>query len=139
MNKLDHLTIGDFIRTPHRDSRYGYRRLPVISNEILEIIAQTATQFTAKSRGRVTEVRVRKSDGKLIGKDFEYAEPATAEQIAENESQIAAHNRYVRAYSEAQKIWDKPLHQLDLTTAQLERLAKAWAEVQAMTAQPSTN
>lgn len=136
MSRITHIGIGEHIRIQRRGGHWQIG--PVITHDILQVTAQTATQVTAKNISSAAQYKVRRSDGKVIGRDYDYAEPATAEHIAEYHNQSAASDRHRAAYFRVLRMWDKPVHQLDLNTDQLEHLAKAWDEVQAMAAKPAT-
>lgn len=127
---LTHLNPGDKIAIKSRDS--NWRGVPRVSHEILTITKTTATQIVAKNQHGYYEVRVRRDDGKKIGEDYVYAVEATPEMLAENDKQVAELNRWRAAKEATDDLIGKELHQLKLNTAQLERLAAAWAEIKAM-------
>lgn len=126
---LTHLNPGDKIAIKSRDS--SWRGVPRVSHAILTITKTTATQIAAENQYGY-EVRVRRDDGKKIGEEYVYAVEATPEMLAEHDKQVAELNRWRAASKATDDLIGKELHQLKLTTAQLERLSAAWAEIKAM-------
>lgn len=130
MPDLTHLKPGDKIAFSSRANSWR-SHIPLVSHELFTITKTTPTQIAAKNE-HGHEARVRRSDGALIGGRYSGAIEATPDLIAEHEEQVSMHTRWNEAQKATDSLIGKELHQLKLTTDQLERLAIAWAEIQAM-------
>jgi len=117
-----------------RSYRGGYPGRPQPRLTIFTVARITATQAFATGGGidGNESVRVRKADLRLIGDGYWSAKIATPEMIAQAEREIAVWQRHRAAEKTLFDLIGKELHQLKLSTEQLERLAAAWAEVKAM-------
>ena len=106
---------------------------PKVKNRLYIVVRKTATQLVVRASDSTLEVRVRIKDGCVVGdRGFTTMQVATVGILAEHKAQVAERNRYVTAAEVCRDLIDRPLHQLRLTTAQLEHLAKAWKEVKEM-------
>jgi hypothetical protein len=132
---LSHLTIGQTVALRIRDSRSLPGR-PRLAHRLLVITKETATTFEAQHSGRT--IKVRKKDGKVLGQDYEYIIEATPEIIDDYHATAALITRDQAAQHACADLIDRPLHQLKLSTEQLEALAKAWTEIKAMATTTST-
>lgn len=132
MPNLTHLNIGDHIATKAKNNGLSSYR-PQITRQLWKVEKKTATQMTCRAFGG-REIRVRITDGKIIGQDYSYAEEATPEMIDTYKAQQQEFNRYITAERQLDSLIDKPAHQLKLTTAQIEALAAAWVSIKEMTA-----
>lgn len=131
---LEHLQVGDKLAICTGWERFsGFSRMPAetrITHEILTITRRTPTQLQTSS-GCVVRIK----DGMLIGHTAGmrvHATPATQELLEAHEAQKRALERWHAARSALGGLIGKELHQLRLSIEQIEHLAKAWAEVQAM-------
>lgn len=131
---LTHLKPGDKIAVQNKIS--GWQVGPVISQRVYRVTSTTETQAKASNINTgdtsMGSLRFRLSDGKVIGRDYTYAIEATPAMLKEHAAQVAERKRWNAARKATDDLIGKELHQLNLTTAQLERLAAAWAEVKAM-------
>lgn len=138
MNQRQDLTaaqVGDILTIPARDA-WAMKNQPVVSATLYQIVKLTATQavlakYKQETSG-LSEIRIRRADGGVIGKSYTYATLATPEQIAKHEHEIAMVLRYGAARRRVDDLLDRPLHQLGLNTEQLEALASAWETIKAM-------
>lgn len=132
MSDLTHIQVGDTIATHNMRSRLS-AYTPHIEHQIYRVTKRTATQAEAFEieSGSSASIRVRVSDGKVIGKDYTWAISADAEMVARHEAQVGFRQRYHEA---ARKLIDleHALTRRKLTTVQLEALAEAWEQVKAM-------
>jgi hypothetical protein len=131
MSDLTHIKPGDKIAA--FSSSIGWANLPKVSHEIATVLRVTKTQavclFNSRKDG---EFKVRLHDGRKVGTFMTDFVPATPEILAEHEAQKAEVRRYRAAANQLNSLIGKSLSNLELTTAQLEKLAAAWIEVQAM-------
>jgi len=130
MSDLTHIKPGDKIAV--FSSTIGWANLPKVSRDIATVLRVTKTQAVCTFDTRKDEFRVRLSDGRQVGTYMTNFVPATAEILAEHEAQKAEVRRYRAAANQLGSLLTKSLSNLELTTAQLEKLAAAWIEVQAM-------
>lgn len=108
------------------------RHYPRVTHSLWTVSRVTPTQAIAASqRG---EIRVRLEDLKVIGEDYTRAAIASEEMQAQHADQVQELSRFRAAVAATDDLIDRPLHQLKLSTAQMEALAKAWAEIKAMAA-----
>lgn len=126
---LTHIKPGDKLAIP-ADSR-AWSHVPHVTNHIVLINRVTATQLVG-SWINGSEVRVNRETGKVIGRDYARAKEVTPEIMAQHKAEVDECQRWRTAVTNTNDLIGRPLHQLKLTTAQLERLAAAWAEVKAM-------
>jgi hypothetical protein len=126
---LSHLTIGQTVALRVRDG-WTMPGRPRITHRLLVITKMTATMFEAQHSSRT--IKVRKKDGKVTGEDYTYVIEATPEIIAAYHATAALIARDQAAQRACQDLIDRPLHQLKLSTEQLEALGKAWTEIKAM-------
>ena len=103
---------------------------PQVSQSLYTVNRVTPTQAIAV--GRRGEIRVRLEDLKVIGQDYGRAGIANEEIQAKHAAQVTEVHRYSAANALVSDLIGRPAHQLKLTTAQLEALAKAWADIKAM-------
>lgn len=127
---LTHLKPGDKIAVQKR-SNSGWRHAPQVKNMIFTVTRTTATQFAAADRFG-NETRFRRSDGQMVGNVYSNAKEATPELLDENAKELAELARWDAAVNATSGLFDRPLHQQSLSTAQLERLGEVWAEIKAM-------
>ena len=127
---LSHIKVGDKVATRFTHREYGYNPAPV-AYTIWEAVRLTDTLITcSKPGGR--ELRVRRTDGKVIGADYAVALEATPELLDLHQTQLINRARYTSARLALSDLIGMQYHQLKLSARQLEHLAKAWAEVKAM-------
>lgn len=127
---LTHLKTGDKIAI----QRIGFSsHVPRVGCWILTISKITPKQIVAGHPGK-QQFRFLRETGKKVGEDYVYAVEATPEILAKHDQQLAELNRWTEAQRATFDLIDKDLHQLNLSTDQLERLAAAWAEIKAMAA-----
>jgi len=131
MSDLTHIKPGDKIAV--FSSAIGWANLPKVSRDIATVLRVTKTQavctFDTRKDG---EFRVRLHDGRQLGMCMPDFVQATPEILAEHEAQKAEVRRYRAAANQLNSLIGKSLSNLELTTAQLEKLASAWIDVQAM-------
>jgi hypothetical protein len=131
MSKLENVKPGDKLAVFSR--AIGWANMPQVDREIATVVRVTKTQavctFDARKDG---EFKVRLSDGRKVGTFMPDFVPATAEILVEHESQKAEVRRYRAAAKQLGSLLNKSLSNLELTTAQLEKLAASWIEVRAM-------
>ena len=125
-SNLTAVKVGDFLKRPARGQWRLNVNQPRVQHRLIRVDRETKTLLICGG------TQVRKSNGKIVGRDYEYASIATPEDIQIISQEEAVALKYAKAFHAAQKIWDKPLHQHGLTTAQLEVLAEAWKQVQAL-------
>jgi hypothetical protein len=126
---LTHLKPGDKIATANNT---GWRsQSPAIAYELLTITRVTDSQVIAENQ-YFQQSRFRRVDGKKVGDSYVFAVEATPYLLDEHAKQVAEVARWSAASKATDDLMGKHLHQLKLNTAQLERLAAAWAEVKAM-------
>lgn len=130
------IEIATIVALPARDgwgSTAG-KKQPRVTHELFKVLKLTETQaITQSNRQLGGDVRFRLSDLKVVGENYRYVHIATQELIDEIARQHAEVDRYNKARGALTGLIGKELHQLNLTTEQIEHLAKAWAEVKAMT------
>lgn len=126
-NKFENVKVGDSLAVKS-DSDWGC--YPKIAHRIFGVTKRTTTQLVAKLDR--AEIRVRTSDGKILGENYKYAEIATPELLAQNKAEREQRERFAVAARACGDLIGKELHQLKLSVAQLERLAEAWSEIKAM-------
>jgi hypothetical protein len=127
MQNLSHLNPGSKLAIPVVESWRAPRYLPSVSNRIITVDRKTKTQLISSD----ANIRVRIKDGSVVGEEY-YAIEATTEVIAQRTAQTAEINRYRMALKELDGLIGKSLTYLNLSTDQIEHLAKAWKEVHAM-------
>lgn len=126
---ISHIKIGDTLALSERDRSWA----PSPSHRLLSVFRVTATQVCCTDdRTGAGEWRFRKSDGRLIGEDYVYAEIATPELIASVKDQRERLARHRKAREAVNDLEGKHLHQLHLSLEQLEALAMAWTTIKAM-------
>ena len=128
MPTLTHIKPGDTIATANRHHAFGVS-VPRVKHHLWTVTKRTATQIVAEKGSQ--ELRVRASDGKVVGENWVYAIEATPELIAKTKAEQALLNRYYDASHACDELF-QPSHRLNLTVPQLEALAKAWAKIKAM-------
>jgi hypothetical protein len=126
MQNLSHINPGSKLAIP-TDLWRAPRYLPIVSHRIITVGRKTETQLISSCE----DIRVRIKDGSVVGEEY-YAIEATPEIIAQRIAQIAKIDRYHMALKELVGLIGKSLTHLNLSTDQIEHLAKAWKEVQAM-------
>lgn len=105
---------------------------PSVTHSLWTVSRVTPTQAIAASQQG--EIRVRLEDLKVVGKDYTRAAIASEEMQAEHAAQVQELSRFRAAAQATNDLIGRELHQLKLNTAQLEALAKAWAEIKSMAA-----
>lgn len=103
---------------------------PQVTHSLWTVSRVTPTQAIVASQ--YGEIRVRLEDLKVIGKEYTRAAIASEEMQAQHAAQVQELSRFRAAVAQTDDLIDRPLHQLKLSTAQLEALAKAWTEIKAM-------
>lgn len=132
MRKIDltNIAIGDMLALAESSNGCW---TPRVSHRLLIVNRVTATQVCCfNEQGGTGEWRFRKSDGKMIGQHYTYAEIASPDLIASVMAQRAVSARHEKARKALDGLEGKYLHQLKLSLEQIEALAKAWAEIKAM-------
>ena len=104
---------------------------PRISHDLYSVGRLTATQAIAV--GPRGEIRVRLKDLGVVGEPYQRAAIATEEIQARHTAEQAELKRFRAAYQQTDDLIGRPLHQLKLSTDQLEALADAWVKIKAMT------
>lgn len=104
---------------------------PQVSHALYTVSRVTATQAIAVGKAG-DEIRVRLKDLGLVGGGYTRVAVATEAMQAKHAAQVAESERFSAAYRLVADLIGRELHQLKLTTAQLEALAKAWGEIKAM-------
>lgn len=132
MQDITHLKPGDKIAINNRGNSFG-SHIPNVSYELFTITRTTETQIVAKNKNG-NEARFRRKDGAQVGENYINAVEATPDLLEEHKAQVAELKRWRAASDATCSLIGKELHQLKLTTEQLERLAIAWAEITAMSA-----
>ena len=130
MPDLTHLKPGDKIALRSRANSLR-SHIPLVSHELFTITKTTPTQIAAKNE-HGHEARFRRKDGAQVGESYINAVETTPDLLEEHKAQVAELKRWRAARDATDSLIGKELHQLKLTTDQLERLAIAWAEIQAM-------
>lgn len=105
---------------------------PRVTHSLWTVSRVTPTQAIAASQ--YGEIRVRLEDLKVVGKDYERAAIASEKMQAEHAAQLQELSRFRAAVKATDDLIGRELHQLKLNTEQMEALAKAWAEIKAMSA-----
>lgn len=103
---------------------------PQVSHALYTVSRVTPTQAIAV--GERGEIRVRRSDLGVVGQSYARAAIATDEIQAKHAAQKRELARFRAAYRQTDDLIDRPLHQLNLSTEQLEALAAAWVRIKAM-------
>ncbi len=131
MSNLTRIQPGDLIAASNTARNWGCA--PSISHILYRVTKRTPTQAEAVNvhHERLT-IRVRVSDGKIIGVDYIKAVVATPEIIAQHNAQVEARNRWIKAKRRLEDLEGTRLAQLGLTVEQMEVLADAWERVKAM-------
>lgn len=124
---------GDLIAASNTARNWG-GYAPSISHILYRVTKRTPTQAEAVNvhNERLT-IRVRVSDGKIIGEDYyRRAVVATPEIIAQHNAEVAARNRWGETANRLRDLNGSSLIRLGLTVEQMEALADAWERVKAM-------
>lgn len=131
MADLSNINVGDKIAINNTSRSF---HLPRVSKEIWTVVRKTGTQLVCTVPHQTGEKRFRIKDGHMIGAEsyLNFAEPATPEMIAQHEAQLDNLNRYRKAAEDLNSLIGKELHQLKLSTKQMEVLAAAWKLVREM-------
>lgn len=108
----------------------GIGHWPKVTQRLYTVSRLTATQAIAV--GEYGEIRVHLKNLRVVGEDYTYAAIATEALQAKHAAQVAEVARYSAASALVDDLIGRPMHQLKLTTKQLEALAKAWVEIKAM-------
>lgn len=134
MPDLSHLKIGDHVAMPPESRRQRGDPTPYVEHRLYQVTSKSPKQLRITNVHNASKVEsVRQADGVVIGGRFrEHAIEATPEIIERYQAQCAARARYNEALRGLTDLLGREQHQLKLTTAQLEHLARAWAEVKAM-------
>lgn len=111
---------------------WGMSHWPKVSQSFFTVSRLTATQAIAV--GERGEIRVHLKNLRLVGQDYCYAAIATKAMQARHAAEVAELARWRAAWDATDDLIGKELHQLKLTTAQLEALADAWTKIKAMAA-----
>lgn len=132
MADLSNIKVGDQLAVR---SKNGWDEFAP-THQILLVERVTLTQVACRhARGASTEVRFRRSDGKQIGEDYVYAEVPSQELLERLAETLRKRLRYTASIAVLHSLFGKERHQLKLSLEQMEALAAAWQNVQAM-AQP---
>ena len=132
MSNLTHIQPGDLIAASNTARNWGYAA-PSISHILYRVTKRTPTQAEAVNvhNERLT-IRVRVSDGKILGQDYCKVVFATPEIIAQHNAEVAARNRWGETANRLRDLVGSSLIRLGLTVEQMEVLADAWERVKAM-------
>ena len=103
---------------------------PHVTHSLWIVTRVTQTQAIAESRGE--EMRVRLEDLKVVGKNYTRAAIASEEMQAEHADQVQELSRFRAAVKATDDLIGCELHDLNLSTAQLEAMAKAWGDIKLM-------
>lgn len=125
---LTRITPGDKLAIENR-TRWA-AHMPSLTYSVFLVERVTATQIVCK-HGK-EELRFRRKDGCLVGDVWRTAFPATHEILETSRKEESELQRWRFAVNSLNGLLDKSLSQLNLSTAQLEKLAEAWAEIQKM-------
>ena len=122
---------GDLIAASN--TARNWRNAPSISHILYRVTKRTPTQAEAVNvhNERLT-IRVRVSDGKILGQDHRKVVFATPEIVAQHNAEVAARNRWGEAANRLRDLDGSSLIRLGLTVEQMEVLADAWERVKAM-------
>ena len=115
------------------ERNHGIGHWPKVTQRLYTVSRLTATQAIAV--GERGELRVHLKNLRVVGEDYTYAAIATEALQAKHAAQVAELARFRAANALVADLIGKELHQLKLTTEQLEALAKAWVEIKAMAPQ----
>ena len=125
MPDLTHIKFGDKLAIPRPGPRWGIARGPRVTSNILVVNRVTATQIVCEI-GR-TEVRIRRKDGLLIGKDsYILAIEATDEIIAQHNTEVEAFNRWQAAVNRCDDILKIFSATLSMPVETMEAIAHAY-------------
>ena len=131
MTTTQHITPGTILAVQQRDKSFLTRNWPKVSHALYTVSRVTATQAIAA--GSSGEIRVRVKDMKVIGMDYTSATVADKRIQAEHAAQMNELARFKAAHRQTEDLVNRQLlHQLKLSTDQLEALAKAWTEIKEM-------
>ena len=130
MKNLSELEIGDKVAISNKSNGFG-SHVPKVDYVICTVTKTTETQAILKGYYG-GDVKIRKSDGKLFGENYTYARYADDDLLAKHSSQIAELKRWRTARDAIGDLIGKELHQLNLSTAQIEKLAQAWTDIKNM-------
>lgn len=86
---LEHIKAGDKIAVGNAGPRWSGANTPLVEFALYVVERVTTTQIIVGS------MRVRREDGRVIGKRFTYAIEATQEIVAQNAEQIKAYEGYL--------------------------------------------
>ena len=131
MTNLVNIQPGDLIAASNTARTWG--KAPAIQHLLYRVTKRTPTQAEAVNvHNELFKIRVRVSDGKIIGEDYyRKAVVATPEIIAQHNAEVAARNRRIKAQRRLEDL-DTRMAKLGLTVEQMEVLADAWERVKAM-------
>lgn len=119
---------GTVLAAAHR--HYQSKHVPHITHDLYTVSRLTPTQAVAV--GEAGEIRVRLNNLRVVGTAFARIAVATPEIRERNAAEKAELQRWNAACRLLADLVGKELHQLNLSTAQLEALAQAWQHVKAM-------
>ena len=112
-----------------RSARNPASHWPQISHVFYTVSRVTTTQAIAIGDFN-REIRVRLKDLGVVGETYARVVIATEDMLTRNAAQVAELARFRAAHElVAKDLIGKDLHQLKLTTKQLEALAKAWTDI----------
>lgn len=130
MTDFTHLQPGDHIAVAV-SGRVWPSHTPQITHRIYRVTKRTPTQAEAVNiHGDSHSIRVRASDGKVIGEDYVRATIATPELIEQHHQQVALRDRWYATNNRLDDLTEVNLRKL--TLEQREALADAWERVKAM-------
>lgn len=116
---LERLKAGDKIAIGNDRPRWGDINAPHVEFSLYDVDRVTTAQIIA---GRI---RVRRVDGRVIGKSFTYAVEATQEIVAQNAEQIKAHNEYYALLKRFNVVEDA-IRYRKISRIQMQAIAEAY-------------
>lgn len=128
MTTTPDIRLGTVLAVGERNHSIGH--WPKVMHNLYTVSRLTATQAIAV--GARGEIRVHLKNLRVVGQDYTYAAIASDELQAKHAAQVAELARFRAAGALVADLIGRHLHQLNLTTAQLEALAKAWVDIKAM-------
>jgi len=131
MTNLVNIQPGDLVADNTSVRTWG--NAPAIKHVLYRVTKRTPTQAEAVNvhNERLT-IRVRVSDGKILGQDHRKVVFATPEIVAQHNAEVAARNRWNETANRLRDLDGSSRIRLGLTVEQMEVLADAWERVKAM-------
>ncbi len=129
MTTAQNIQPGTILAFPERNPISHW---PKISHVLYTVSRVTATQAIAV--GLRGEIRMRLKDLSVVGEPYARVAIVDEEMQAKHDAEVTEYQRYRAANALVCDLIGRPMHQLKLTTAQLEALADAWVKIKAMKA-----